>query len=157
VSTLSQLQCQENDLKRRFAEFREKEIEFKSLGEPAWLDRDLDREFDILEADFKAWKARKERHDSVQPNIMSKMVESGNLGTEPTITTKKLTGAQLNPLAFGDASLKAMHKAFEDRQSFSINADTKAFSTVDSLLPAELAPGVVGHIHEWRILDRREC
>jgi HK97 family phage major capsid protein len=57
-------------------------------------------------------------------------------------------------MSFSDNSLKAMYQAFRDRQPLSIKADTKAFSTVESLLPPELDPNVVAHIHEWRILDR---
>ena len=57
----------------------------------------------------------------------------------------------MNPLAFNDSSLQRMYKAFQSRESMSIRGvETKAFSTVDSLLPAELDPQVVAHIHEWR-------
>lgn len=68
------------------------------------------------------------------------------------VQRKSVTGAQVNPLAFDESALKAMYKAFKNRQQYSIQA--KDFSTVDSLLPAQLAPGVVAHQHEWRILDR---
>src|ERR1700722_453426 len=63
-------------------------------------------------------------------------------------------GAQLNPLTLPTAQLQKMYKAFRDRQPMSIKAEHKAFSTVESLLPAQLDPQVVAHIHEWRILDR---
>ena len=79
----------------------------------------------------------------------------GDMGNEPNVTTKAMTGAQLSPMAFGQKSLQRMYKAFQERQNCSIRAaETKAFSTVDSLLPAQLDPQVVAHIHEWRILDR---
>ncbi|OBK98030.1 phage major capsid protein [Mycobacterium sp. 1165178.9] len=62
---------------------------------------------------------------------------------------KALTGAQLNPLRFSDASAKTLYDAVSKRQTASV----KAFSTVDSLLPPELAPGVLAKIHEHRLLD----
>jgi hypothetical protein len=80
----------------------------------------------------------------------------GDAGSEPQIIApQKTTGAQLNPLAFGQKSLNAMYKAFKDRQPMTIKAEpiTKSFSSVDSLLPAQLDPQVIGQIHEWRILD----
>lgn len=82
------------------------------------------------------------------------LANGGDAGSEPYITTKQMTGKQLSPLAFSEKSLKAMYKAFQNRQPMSIRAETKAFSSVDSLLPAQLDPQVVAHIHEWRILDR---
>lgn len=78
------------------------------------------------------------------------LASGGNAGRAPTVTTKAMTGAQVNPLAFPEGSLKRMHQAFLERTPLSI----KAYSTVASLLPAQLDPNVVAHIHEWRIMDR---
>jgi HK97 family phage major capsid protein len=59
-------------------------------------------------------------------------------------------GRGVSPLAFSDESLKGLHQAAVSKQNFS----TKAFSTVDSLLPAQLSTAVLGLQHENRLLDR---
>jgi HK97 family phage major capsid protein len=69
-----------------------------------------------------------------------------------TLPGMRLKGAQVAPLRFDDEQLKAMHDAVSHRQSFSIR--TKDFNTVDSLLPAQLQPQVVGPQYEGRLLDR---
>jgi HK97 family phage major capsid protein len=74
-----------------------------------------------------------------------------DLGSEPEVTEKRVTGRELSPLSFTKADLKAGYEAFKNRTPISIQ--TKAFSTVESLLPPQLSPEVVAHIHEWRILS----
>lgn len=107
-------------------------------------------ELDRLEASGKSAE--------VDPRFAKLIYGGDDLGTAPEgLVAKKATGAEINPLSFSEASLKAMYKAFENRQPFGIKASgvvNKSFSTVDSLLPAQLAPGVIAHEHEWRILDR---
>jgi HK97 family phage major capsid protein len=68
------------------------------------------------------------------------------------VTSKAVmhTGRDMAPLAFADESLKALHEAVVSRQSLQI----KAFSTADSLLPAQLAPQVLGPVHETRLMER---
>lgn len=74
----------------------------------------------------------------------------GDLATQPVkVITKAMTGAQLNPLRISDANLKALHSAASSKQTYA----TKAFSTVDGLLPAQLDPSVLGKVHENRLLD----
>jgi HK97 family phage major capsid protein len=69
----------------------------------------------------------------------------------PVVDTKAAkTGRGVSPLAISEASLKGLHAAAVSRQSYS----TKAFSTVDGLLPAQLDPNVLARIHESRLLDR---
>lgn len=85
------------------------------------------------------------------PRIAALKMYGGSLGTLPEApAAKRLTGAQVNPLAFSEASLTASYKAFQNRQPITIEAEqvNKSFSSVDGLLPAELAPGIVEHIHE---------
>jgi HK97 family phage major capsid protein len=67
-----------------------------------------------------------------------------------TVNTKAGTGRAVSPLAFSEASLKGLHAAASTRQSLTV----KAFANVAGLLPAQLAPGVLGPIHENRLLDR---
>jgi HK97 family phage major capsid protein len=65
------------------------------------------------------------------------------------VDTKAVKG-NASPLAFSEQSLKGLHQAVMSNQSFS----TKAFSTVDGLLPAQLDGSVLGIIHESRLLDK---
>jgi HK97 family phage major capsid protein len=74
---------------------------------------------------------------------------AADAGTRPTLTAKAMTGAQLNPLRIADAEVKSLFNAAVKRQSYS----TKAFSTVESLLPAQLDPSVLAAQHENRLLD----
>jgi HK97 family phage major capsid protein len=89
------------------------------------------------------------------------MYGGDSLDSEPATTgnDRPRPGYQANPLNFSDASLKAMAKAALSRQATVAKAtpkkvDAKAFSTVDSLLPPQLLPGIVAHQHEWRLMDR---
>jgi HK97 family phage major capsid protein len=59
------------------------------------------------------------------------------------------TGREVSPLAFTKGAMETLHKAVESHQPVSV----KAFGTVDSLLPAQLDPLVVGKIHEHRLSD----
>ncbi len=68
--------------------------------------------------------------------------------TPPGMRTK---GAQAVPLGFDENELRAMHEAVSHRQSYALK--TKAFNSVDSLLPAQLQPWVVGPQYEGRLLD----
>lgn len=71
---------------------------------------------------------------------------------EPQRPSFRGTAAQFAPIDVPVDSLKSMHQAMASQSSFAIQ--TKSFSTVDSLLPAELQPSVVGPQHEGRLLDR---
>lgn len=60
-------------------------------------------------------------------------------------------------MAFRTEDLKAVHHAMEHGQNIRIKSvadvETKAFSTVDPLLPPQLFPSVIAKIHEHRLLD----
>ena len=63
-------------------------------------------------------------------------------------------GGQASPLSFDQKDLRAAYNAVKQGGNFKITTkDTLGYSTVDSLLPAHLAPGVVPEQHEWRILE----
>jgi HK97 family phage major capsid protein len=70
------------------------------------------------------------------------------------------TGGDLQPLEFDAHAIKALRDGFESKTPTSTLV-SKAFNTVEtgysttttSLLPAQLAPGVVERIHEDRVLD----
>jgi HK97 family phage major capsid protein len=73
------------------------------------------------------------------------------------VKNRRRTGREIAPLALSEASLKALYDAQESGQSMRVKAafqpETKAFSTVDPLLPPQLQPGIVKQIHEWRLMD----
>jgi HK97 family phage major capsid protein len=64
----------------------------------------------------------------------------------------RIKGAQAVPLGFDENELRAMHEAVSHRQSYALK--TKAFSSVEPYLPAQLQPTVVGPQYEHRLLDR---
>jgi HK97 family phage major capsid protein len=71
-------------------------------------------------------------------------------GTAPTVTGKSLTGAQVNPLRLSEASSKTLFDTAQSRGSVKV----KAFSTLESLIPAQLDPSVLTkNLHEQRVLD----
>jgi HK97 family phage major capsid protein len=76
---------------------------------------------------------------------------AASAATEPVkLATKGVQpGRLVNPLVFSEGALEAVFKAASSRQSIS----TKAFSTVEGLLPAQLNPNILGKIHESRLLD----
>jgi HK97 family phage major capsid protein len=120
----------------------------KSYGQLADLEGRVDRlaeqreEQDAAEARFKAAA----QHPLNPFGAASAADEQG----VPVDTKAMRTGRGVSPLMFSEASLKGLHAAAASKQSLSV----KAFSTVDSLLPAQLAPAVLGQVHENRLLDR---
>jgi HK97 family phage major capsid protein len=128
-----------------------KQVETKSYrGCHKQLKQDLTDYF--AEKETLEWNAKR-LNVSTAASAMAQ--SGGDLGREPAITTKAMTGRELSPMTFSPADLQAAYKAYKSRQPMSIQ--TKAFSSVDNLLPAELDPSVVGQIHEWRILDKLEA
>lgn len=149
---ITQVERRENELRARAKSIKARYDEYVAKGEPEWLGKSIDRDMAEWNIHWKAIEAERDKTEYGNA-FMTKLGDNpAGLGTEPDVVTKKMTGAQLNPLAFSDESLKAMYKAFKNRQPMRIEA--KGFSTVEDLLPAQLAPDVVAHQHEWRILDR---
>lgn len=85
-----------------------------------------------------------------------------NMGTfahaEDDTGTKSASTTGGNRLAFSKADLKRAHDVVRSGGNAVVKAvtgaTTKDFSTVSPLLPPQLAPGVVEHIHENRLMDR---
>lgn len=111
---------------------------------------DLNLEVKALTAEYAALQADFDSHRAATA-LAKKLGGSGSAldPAQPVIKGGRLTGAQVSPLGFSAETLKALHQAASTRQSLSV----KAFSTVDPLLPAQLAPNVVGKVHEGRLLD----
>ena len=68
-------------------------------------------------------------------------------------------GRDLNPFQIDEHTLDLMSKSLKTGHAFQVKlvdedrVTTKGFNTVESLLPAELMPGLVERIHEPRIAD----
>lgn len=83
---------------------------------------------------------------------MRDLAAGGGAGGQVVTKTVQLTGRETAPLAFDESDLQVMHKAIQSRQPMMIK--TKAFSSPDTQLPAQLSPQVIGPVHENRLLDR---
>jgi HK97 family phage major capsid protein len=148
-----------------------KQVETKSFrGCQKQLKQDLADYF--AETETLKWEASRLGVDS-KSAAMAQF--GGDLGNHPGITTKSgplsnlrpggqpitTTGGQLQPLEFDANAISVLAKSYESKTPVSTLVSTKAFNTVESgftlttpsLLPAELAPGVVERIHEDRVLD----
>jgi HK97 family phage major capsid protein len=141
VKTKQQLDAEAAELDRLLAEA----VSTKNYDGLA----DLERRVSALAAD----RSDLERKEATQRDpVFAALRESGgDLGTQPdhTIVGKTLTGAQANPLWFDQKALQTLHKSLTTGQGVSV----KAFSTVDSLIPAQLDPNILPKIHENRLLD----
>lgn len=76
-------------------------------------------------------------------------------GDNMTLETKRLPGRTGNPhapLRFDEEQLRAAHRALATGQRYHLQA--RAFNSVDSLLPSELFPAVLGPLHEGRLADK---
>jgi hypothetical protein len=62
------------------------------------------------------------------------------------------TAGRLAPLGFGHDEMRRLQGAAQ--RGDPCRLETRAFSTADSLIPAQLFPYVTEHIHESRLLDR---
>jgi HK97 family phage major capsid protein len=98
--------------------------------------------------------AKKEFERQAQRTTPAWALGAADAGSQPDYSSKRLTGRQLSPMEFSDTSLKRAFKAFKNGENFTMKAETKGYSDVDSLLPAQLNPSVVAHIHENRLLDK---
>lgn len=76
----------------------------------------------------------------------------GDMGSAPAVPVgQRALGRDVAPLGFAREDLHKAFNAIKAGQNYAIQA--KGFSSVDSLLPAQLAPGIIPEYHEWRIMD----
>lgn len=140
---------------------------------------DIQSRLDDLAKARKDLEDREEIDKSADPSIATAAAFGGDLsvarGNYP-LGTKALsnirvngksictTGGMLQPLTFDEQAIQVLSKAFEAKTPVSTLV-TKAFNTVESgfttttpsLLPAQLAPGIVDRVHPSRILDTIPC
>lgn len=171
---LTQIEQRENELREQAENLDARYRDYKSKGSPEWMGTSIDRDMAQWNRDWEAVSSAREKLNKGQ-NFMNKLgANPGDLGTQhdgvPTgkalsnirpngqdITT---TGADLQPLTFDAHAIKALRDGFESKSPTSTLV-TKTFNTVEtgystttsSLLPAQLAPGVVERVHEDRVLD----
>jgi HK97 family phage major capsid protein len=134
---------------------------------------------------FDAWEAATEKLEweesrKVTGKNAAVRASGGNLGSgdvtakgipvgalsniRPNGQVIKTTGGMLQPLEFDNDAVSVLSKAFDAKTPVSTLV-SKNFNTVESgyslttpsLLPAQLAPGVVERIHEDRALDHIPC
>lgn len=111
----------------------------------------LEARVDQLAADRAELDQAEARLKSAAGHPLTQLgMSAADQGQRVTLDTKALgSGRAVSPLGISEASLKGLHAAAVGRQSYS----TKAFSTVEGLLPAQLDPNVLGKVHESRLLD----
>jgi HK97 family phage major capsid protein len=135
-------------------------------------------QLDALSKRLDDLAAARKQHQPIDPRMAAVMRYGGDLA--PEMTTKGMTGTpmgalsnirpngkaitttggMLQPLEFDKDAVSVLSKAYEAKTPVSTLV-TKAFNTVEtgysqttpSLLPGQLAPGVVERIHEDRVLD----
>src|ERR1700738_186627 len=135
------IEARERELKSRAADLKTR-LEVQKPGTSIAT-------FKAFEAHCARWDADRKKLDADKFGMLRAFGRSlGNDSDE--METKAMTGAQLNPARFSEDSLRVLHKARTSRQSVSV----KAFTTIDTLLPAQLAPYPVGKIHEHRVACR---
>ncbi len=141
-----------------------------------------DQEFQRFDADWKDFQRDKEVAEAGR-KMSDRMQGSG--GDQVTKTARidglpagalsnirpggqiiKTTGGMLQPLEFDEHAISVLSKGFETKTPATTMVTTKTgFNTVEtgysqttpSLLPAQLAPGVVERVHEDRVLDHIPC
>lgn len=130
--------------------------------------------FTDLKAEFKAWEDEHATYEHGQEFLKKMGTNPGGLGSVKTTTNsdgspvsghfdqngRRITtlGRDVNPFHIDERTLDLMSKSLKTGHAFQVklvedDITTKGFNTVDSLLPAELMPGVVERIHEPRIAD----
>ncbi|UMB71763.1 phage major capsid protein [Mycobacterium paraterrae] len=136
-----------------------KEAELKARGKS--LDLRLNNatsqaEIKTLEAEMQKWLDEcdhldweKSRSDLTGKNAKLKAFGADRSSTNGHAPAEIVLGAEANPLRFSENSVKSIYDALQKRQSVSV----KAFSTVESLIPPQLAPGILEKLHENRLLD----
>jgi HK97 family phage major capsid protein len=97
--------------------------------------------------------AARKAFEQPDPRIAAVMRYGGDLASTPPAVPvgKKALGKHVSPLSFSRDELHKAFNAIKHGQNYVIQS--KAFSSVDSLLPAQLAPGIIPEEHEWRIMD----
>ncbi|MCU1695732.1 MAG: hypothetical protein JWR34_1795 [Mycobacterium sp.] len=142
---LQQIEHRERALKTWGAELHNKVKAIEAKGGKA-------ADVKTITPEFRDWEAERDLlKSSRESNAASaKMRGYGDSGSHPTVVGKCLTGAQVNPLAFSEASLKTLYNAVQTRQSVGV----KAFSTLESLLPNQLDGSILTKfLHENRVLN----
>jgi HK97 family phage major capsid protein len=119
-------------------------------------------ECERLAAEYKKLEWEKQNGpDSVAAKLRYSGADSTKGCTPPSQSFDgRKPGREANPLAFRAEDFYALYKSMGAGQNMRIKSigpdqvETKAFSTVDPLLPAQLFPSVIAAIHENRLLDR---
>jgi HK97 family phage major capsid protein len=153
---ISQIENRERESKRKFEAIEKRYKTAYTMQEKATVKAELDAwmtESEDLRRERKGLELSRE--------MMTKMGgNAGDLGSGSTApSTKRLKGREFCPLAFKESDFKALHQAMATGQNIRIKSvgvgdvETKAFSTAESLLPAQLFGSLIAAVHEHRLLD----
>lgn len=152
MPTLAQLQAQKAQIDAGFAEVKSKiesAIEKKDYGQLEKLESALDE----LVQDRKDWEKASEvagRSEEYAAKLWGNADFAGAIDEPVRVDDERLRkGAEAMPLALSRETRQTLCKAMDRRA----NVTTKAFSTVDGLIPPGLDTQVLGAIHEGRLLD----
>jgi HK97 family phage major capsid protein len=169
---INTINARERELKSR-ADALQRRMDVSTKNMSAETYTSIRAEFNAIQAEKKALNAERDAY-----NAGLKMNNWGDAGTAPRLhgdgriagtpvsehfgkDGKRITtlGADLNPFVITEKTLDLVSESIQSGHAFQVklmdgaNVETKSFNTVESLLPAELMPGVVERIHEPRIAD----
>lgn len=157
-----QIDAKRRDVQARLANFARDFENNKSLTA-----QQKQRACELLQADFEAVEAEMANYEHTK-GFMKKMGDDpAGLGSRPTtqqlfdglVDSKNIThtGGQLAPLTFDGTALAAIGKSYETNQPIRVKAETKtptpSLPSMEGLLPAQLAPGVVDRVWDVRVAD----
>ncbi|RFZ65612.1 Phage capsid family protein [Mycobacterium marinum] len=138
---------------------------------PAYTETQKQSLYEALQADFDAWQADCKRYKNTTTEFMKKMGANpgGQLTGQPAtniqlfdglVDSKNIThtGGQLATLTFDSAAISAISKSYDNGQpirtkAFSAEVKTTSLPSMEGLLPAQLAPGVVERVWDVRVAD----
>lgn len=170
INHQKQLEARKADLIQRHKQYETKG--WPSDNSPAV--KEFDRDLQAWLDDAERFKWEREKEEACK-GFMNKMGDNpgGLLSATSKATSdgtpvsehfdqhgRRITtlGRDVNPFQIDARTLDLMSKSVKTGHAFQVKlvedgVTTKGYNTVDSLLPAELMPGVVERIHEPRIAD----
>lgn len=154
-----QLEAKGLELKTRLANFA-KDFE----RNPRLTEAQKQKAYESLEAEFTAWASEKERHNIGRAFTTRMGTNPGGIGTAPSNTDglyqlgAKGLGAEVYPFALPKDELKKAFEATNHGGQYKIQAkdyssEAKEFTSAESNLVPEMAPGITGEYFESRIID----
>jgi HK97 family phage major capsid protein len=168
---VSNFDARDREIKARATELQRRYKTVEAKGFPSAEATRLCKDIETLQDDQERLKWERSRSEATAKgrgfgNAAGHDIDSYNNGRTPVSEHfyqhgRRITilGRDVNPFQIDDRTLDLMSKSVKTGHAFQVKlvdedrGTTKGYNTVDSLLPAELMPGVVERIHEPRIAD----